>query len=146
MRLAVPIALLVMLTGCAGNPAPGTGETAKTEPGSDLWATSWRLVEVQGAAALEGIEATLEFPEPGRVAGNGSCNRFSGSVEVTGNSVMVRQLAATRKACIEPAANRQEVEYLRALEASGRYSIQGDVLELSSARGAPPLRFRRAGS
>jgi heat shock protein HslJ len=146
MKLAVSIALLVLLTGCAGNPESGTGETAKTEPGADLWGTSWRLVEVQGAAALEGVEATLEFPEPGRVAGNGSCNRFSGSIQVTGNSVMIRQLAATRMACIEPAANRQELDYLGALEASGRYSIQGDVLELYSARGAPPLRFRRAGT
>jgi heat shock protein HslJ len=137
MKLAAPMALLVLLTGCAGN-SPAAG--------SELWGTSWRLVEVQGAAALEGIEATLEFPEPGRVAGNGSCNRFSGSVELTGNSVMVRQLAATRMACIEPAANRQEADYLRALEASGRYAIQGDMLELYSARGAPPLRFRRAGT
>jgi heat shock protein HslJ len=137
MKLAVPMALLVLLTDCAGN---------SPEAGSELWGTSWRLVELQGAAALEGVEATLEFPESGRVTGNGSCNRFNGSVQVTGSSVMVRQLAATRMACIEPAANRQEADYLKALEASGRYSIQGDVLELYSARGAPPLRFRRAGT
>jgi heat shock protein HslJ len=135
MKLAVPIVFLALLTDCAGN-SPAAG--------SELWGTSWRLVEIQGAAALEGVEATLEFPEAGRVSGNGSCNRFSGSVQVTGNSVMVRQLAATRMACIESAANRQELDYLRALEAIGRYSIQGDVLELYSARGAPPLRFRRA--
>ena len=125
MRLAATfLTSLVLLASCGGNPRTNQAEAVETKAVSDLWGTSWRLVELQGAAALEGVEATLEFPEAGRITGNGSCNRFSGSVEVTGNSIMIRQLASTRMACIEPAANRQELDYLKALEASGQYSLQ----------------------
>jgi hypothetical protein len=39
--------------------------------------------------------------ERGRVAGKGSCNRFIGTVEITGTSLALRPLGTTRMACAE---------------------------------------------
>jgi hypothetical protein len=33
---------------------------------------------------LVGAEATLEFPDRGRIAGRGTCSRFFGTVVITG--------------------------------------------------------------
>lgn len=128
----------LMLARAGGAAEAGPGAVA-----AKLAGTSWRLAELGGAAPLEGVEATLEFPAPGRVGGRGSCNRFSGSVEVMGDSVKFGQLVSTMMACAEPIM-KQEQEFLNALQAAGRYSIDGDVLLLYPAGAAPPLRFARA--
>ncbi|MGH9459880.1 MAG: YbaY family lipoprotein, partial [Vicinamibacteria bacterium] len=53
----------------------------------ELQGTAWRLEDLGGEGALDTVEATLEFPEAGRVAGSGSCNRFFWSVEISGESI-----------------------------------------------------------
>jgi heat shock protein HslJ len=100
---------------------------------------------VAGTGPLEGVEATLEFPERGRVADKASCNRFFGAVEITGESLTVRPLGSTRMACAEPVI-AQEGKYLKALQAAERYSLAGDVLLIYSAGTDRPLRFTRATS
>ena len=54
-------------------------ETARSE---SLVGTAWRLEDLAGGGVLDRVQATLEFPEPGRVTGLGSCNRFHGVVTV----------------------------------------------------------------
>ena len=116
--------------------APGAGE---------LWSTAWRLVEIDGAAAIADAEATLEFPEQGRAAGRATCNRFFGSVTVSGDAIRFGQMGSTRMACAEPLAT-QEAKYLKALESAERFAIEGDALVIHSRDTAAPLRFARAGS
>ena len=59
--------------------------------------------------------ATLAFPEAGKVAGNGSCNRFTGAAEINGSAIKLGPLASTRMACMSEAST-QETGYLKALE------------------------------
>jgi putative lipoprotein len=110
--------------------------------GGGLSGTTWLLEDLAGAAVLDRVEATLEYPEPGKVAGKGSCNRFFGSVEISSASISFGPLGSTRMACVE-AVMSQEAKYLEALQGAERFRIDGTTL-LIYARGLDqPLRFIR---
>lgn len=107
-----------------------------------LTGTSWRLRDLGGTLALDDVEATLEFVETGRAAGNASCNRFTGPVTVSGTSLGFGLQAVTRKMCPE-AVMRQETAYLEALRDAERYEIEGSDLYIYIAGRTRPLRFTR---
>jgi putative lipoprotein len=114
--------------------------TAPAAPSAGLVGTRWTLEDLAGAGVIDEARATLEFPEPGKVAGSGSCNRFFGAVSVDGHALAISPLGTTRMACAEAAA-MQEVSYIRALQNAERYVLQGTTL-LIYVRGMPsPLRF-----
>ena len=104
--------------------------------------TAWRLTDLGGTPALQEREATLEFPEPGKITGHGSCNRFTGPAEITGDRLQVGRIAATRMACDE-AITVQESKYLQALQDSERFAIEGTELLVYSKSMNKPLRFAR---
>jgi putative lipoprotein len=106
----------------------------------ELQGTAWRLEDLGGEGALDTVEATLEFPEAGRVAGSGSCNRFFGSVEISGESIRFGQMGSTRMSC-EEAVNNQESKYLRALGAAERFTLESTTLLIYSRGMEKPLRF-----
>jgi heat shock protein HslJ len=109
-----------------------------------LWGTAWRLEDLAGAGVVDRTEATLEFPAEGRVAGKGSCNRFSGGAKVgSGGTIGFSAVIATRMACAEAVMN-QESAYFAALEKAERYETDGDNLYLYVADNPTPLRFIRA--
>jgi heat shock protein HslJ len=109
---------------------------------SGLSGTAWRLEDLGGAGVLDRAEATLEFPKAGRVAGSGSCNRFIGTVEISGESIKFGPLGSTRMACPE-AVGTQEGKYLKALQDTERFTLDGPVLLVYSKGMAKPLRFMR---
>jgi putative lipoprotein len=111
-------------------------------PRAELWRTSWRLADLQGKPALEGVEATLEFPERGKVAGKGSCNRFFATANISGDSLTISKMGATLMACVGPGME-QEGRYLKALAAARRFSLAGDTLLIYIAGSDQPLRFTR---
>jgi putative lipoprotein len=111
-------------------------------PRAELWGTSWRLADLQGRPALEGVEATLEFPERGKVAGKGSCNRFFGTANISGDSLTLSQMGSTQMACVGPGME-QEGRYLKALAAAQRFSLAGNTLLIYIAGSDQPLRFTR---
>jgi heat shock protein HslJ len=119
-------------------PSPPAAAGAGELPGS-----SWRLEDLAGVAALPNVEATLEFPEAGKVAGRASCNRFFGTVELSGESIKFGPLASTKMACIDDATNAQEVKYLQALHGAERFAFDGPALLIYSKRMDKPLRFAR---
>jgi heat shock protein HslJ len=157
LRSTLPVGVLMglVLVGCAaggGNAPPTTrSESAPlitpspppAAPAGELSGTSWRLEDLAGVAALPNIEATLEFPEAGKVAGRASCNRFFGTVEISGESVKFGPLASTKMACIDDATNAQEVKYLQALQGAERFAFDGPALFIYSKGMDKPLRFAR---
>ena len=146
-RVLLGLALTGSAVACAhGDASGGGGVVAETaESAADgLWGTSWRLVDLAGAGVLDQPQATLAFPETGRAAGNGSCNRFAGSVEISGDSIGFGPLASTRMGCAEPIA-MQEGKYLGALENAERFSRDGSSLLIHCRGLEKPLRFVRAG-
>ena len=56
----------VLLASCASGAQP------KAPP--NLLNTEWLLEDLAGRGVLDRIQATLAFPGPNKVAGNGSCN------------------------------------------------------------------------
>jgi putative lipoprotein len=113
--------------------------------GGVLSGSTWKLEDLGGTAVLDQPQATLEFPDEGRVAGKGSCNRFFGSVQVSGESISFGALGSTRMACPD-AVMTQEAAYFNALQNAERYVIDGSSLLIYSRGMDKPLRFSRTGS
>ena len=108
-----------------------------------LQGTAWRLERLGGTAGIPGVEVTLEFPEEGKAVGRASCNRFFGTVEISGESIRFGPLASTKMVCIDAATSAQEKKYLEALQAAERIAYDGPVLVLYSKGNDQPLRFSR---
>jgi heat shock protein HslJ len=115
--------------------------TAKTSTFS-LSGSEWLLEDLGGSGVIDNAQATLIFAEAGRVAGNSSCNRFSGPVEVGGDSIKFGPLASTRMACPEAVMN-QEAKYLKALQAAERFEWKDPFLLVYCQGLDKPLRFTR---
>jgi len=132
------------LASCASanKPAPTPPKTPATT--ISLSGTEWVLADLAGTPALPGGKATLSFLEVGRVAGNGSCNRFAGAVVITGDKLKMGPLASTRMACVDNAVGQQEDTYFKALNAATRYAYQDPYLLIYADGFEKPLRFARA--
>jgi heat shock protein HslJ len=124
--------------------AMGSTASAQTQeaPLLDLLGTEWLLEDLGGSGVIDNAQATLSFPERGKVAGNGSCNQFFGSVEITGDLVSFGTIGATRMQCAD-AVSDQELRYLTALQAADRMSVDGLYLLVHSKSLEKPLRFTR---
>jgi heat shock protein HslJ len=105
-----------------------------------LSGSEWLLEDLGGSRMLDQIQATLTFPEEGKVAGNGSCNRFFGAVEIHGESIKFGPLGSTRMACAAAAMN-QETNYLKALQAAERFEWKDPYLLIYCKDFEKPLRF-----
>jgi heat shock protein HslJ len=108
-----------------------------------LAGTSWRLEALAGTMAVQGVDATLDFADGDRVSGNASCNRFTGTVKVSGSTITFGPLASTRMACASEPANAQEMAYLKALSEAERFVLEGASLQIFSKGQADPLRLAR---
>jgi heat shock protein HslJ len=116
--------------------------TAKAET-FNLVGTEWQLQDLAGNGIAADVHPTLAFPEAGKVAGNGSCNRFFGPSQIAGNELKLGPLGGTRMACPEPAMS-QETKYLDALQAAERYEWKDPYLLIYCKDLDKPLRFSRA--
>jgi len=105
-----------------------------------LTGTEWVLEDLGGNGVIDNAQATLSFLENGRVSGRGSCNRFSGTAHITGDTIKIGPLISTRMACAEAVMN-QEAEYLKALESAERLERNGSSLLIYSKEFEKPLRF-----
>jgi heat shock protein HslJ len=136
MRSVASIRLLLSLAG-------GNLQLPACVRAGDLTGTSWRLEDLAGRGAVQRVEATLEFTEPGFASGDGSCNRFRGPVTISGETIRFGALMSTKRACVDEAANAQETEYLAALGAAERWQIRDGLLYIHAAGRPEPLRFSR---
>ena len=117
---------------------PKSAETAAF----DLVGSEWLLEDLGGAGVIDNIQATLSFPEAGKAAGSGSCNRFFGPAEITGSAIKLGPLGSTRMACPEAVMN-QEKKYLDALEAAERFEWKEPYLLIYCKGFEKPLRFTK---
>jgi heat shock protein HslJ len=144
-RLAALASLctLVAVAGCsaisgASAGASAVSSTAASAQSAALTGTSWQLTELAGQP---GARQTLQFDaSQGRVSGNGGCNNFSGGYQWSGKSLKMGPLASTRRACVDDATSRQESAFLKALEDTRTWQVDGKVLILAGDSG-PLARF-----
>lgn len=113
-----------------------------------LAGSSWRLTELNGrapvAAPSDGVP-TLQFDasEP-RASGNGGCNQYTGPYTQSGSSLRFGPIVATRRACVDEAANRQETAFLEALHSTTRFTATGGELVLYAGERAV-AKFQSSG-
>ena len=102
--------------------------------------TRWVLHALDGEPWTELAELT--FPEPGRIAGTGPCNRFSGALDAPYPWFSTGPLMVTRRAC--PALGA-ETRFLQALGAMTEAEVLDDTMILRNAEGREMV-FKAAGS
>jgi heat shock protein HslJ len=121
-------------------------ETATPPTATSLLGSEWVLERIGDTPVLAGAKPTLAFYESGRIAGNASCNRYTGAAEITpdGHLKLGSQaaLAMTRMMCA-PEVMAQEQRFLTALGLAGAISLAGDRLTVQTAAAGGPLIFDR---
>lgn len=124
------------------SPPPARVTVEGTGVPASLAGSAWKLADLGGTPVLPDVDATMRFGEDGTVAGRGSCNRYSGPVDVSGDSISFGALASTRMAC-PGTVNRQEDAFFAALRDAYRWELKDSGLSIFRRGGASPLRFER---
>jgi heat shock protein HslJ len=108
---------------------------------------SWRALSYYDGSAVVSDAQTgtlaLVF-DRATVSGSGGCNEFDGPYKAEGVSLRIGPLAATQKACVDPAANTREQAYFAALEAARTFAVSGNRLDLFRADGGFAATFESA--
>lgn len=111
--------------------------TFSAEQPEPLVGTTWRVDGlVEGgtvSSTIAGTEPSLLLDPDGTVAGDASCNRFSGTYTLDGDRLSFSGLATTKMACPESGVMEQEAAILLALEATASFEIEGERLSLLEA-------------
>jgi heat shock protein HslJ len=139
----------------AAEPTAETEATAPTIPAEEpaimgdnaLQGVRWVLVSYVNAAgetvtALVDSEVTAEFGPDGQVAGSGGCNRYFASYTVDGGNLAIGQAGSTMMACEPVEIMEQEAQFLAALGSAATWQVEGDVLTISNAAGAPIIAMQ----
>jgi heat shock protein HslJ len=137
-KIGAFFAVSLLLVGCEAGKKPA--QSASKQQPVNLTGTQWTLEEFGGKPVIEHSKATLAFLQAGRVSGNGSCNRFMGPAEMTGDKIKLGPLAGTKMMC-DPGASDQETAYLKALESAQRFEVKDGKLLIYVAGSDAPLRF-----
>jgi len=104
-------------TGCGGNPIDVLAPNA------------WTVASI-GGAAMSGSPPTLQFSADGQASGFAGCNRWTSSAVLSGEGLRIGMAAATRMACLDDTASKQESDFLAALGRITGFDVDanGDLL------------------
>ena len=107
-------------TGCGGDPR------------HLLTGGPWQVQRIDGRAVIDSADATLTFGREGSYHGSGSCNRYRGQYELTGEGLSLGAAAGTMMACAEPVM-AQKRRFLDALPEVTRFDLtdQGALVLLA---------------
>ncbi|MFP4274492.1 MAG: META domain-containing protein, partial [Paracoccaceae bacterium] len=90
------------LRGCGGDPM------------ALLTGPEWVVEDIGGTGLIDGSRVTIAFDRDGRASGRATCNRYTGTAELSGEGLRLGPLAGTRMACPE-ALMAQERRFLATL-------------------------------
>ncbi|HET9010602.1 MAG TPA: META domain-containing protein [Gemmatimonadaceae bacterium] len=128
MRNGTAALVVVLSVACASLGRSSTSALVDRE---------WRLVSLHGQPAVPstGMRAAgLRMSGDSlRMSGSGGCNRIGATYTLDGDRLSFGPILATRMACADALLNRQETDFLAALQATTRYRIAGDTLILAGA-------------
>ena len=133
---------------------PAAAQPEKPAASSDSSSTGsrgieWHLVKWVANGAEKPIVAdsavTVAFDPSGKIAGNASVNRFSGTYrfDVDGNLQWPRAGFSVTKTAGPPPLMLQERTFLESLRRTTQYRVDGQQLVLESPNGATVLVFMR---
>jgi heat shock protein HslJ len=129
-----------------GEKPPSEAGPAGGGPSSPV-GVQWLLMTIEGTeVGPGGTKARLRLDRSTSEAqGYAVCNEFKGRFDLDEAGLRFGPIATTRKAC-RGAAMDLEAKYLKALQDTSRWSMNGERLTLSDAGGKPLLEFvARAG-
>ncbi len=130
MKNLTRIALALLLTTFTAGCCHCRSYQKKTQ--RPLTGTTWQLIQLGGQSIRpeEGKFVVTFSVEKNRMTGRGACNRLSGSFQ-TDNKRMLRidDIASTRMTCPDIG---QEQAFLRALQSTTHYDMDGPILLLLS--------------
>ena len=114
-----------------------------------LTGTTWTLDTIGGggdtvSSVLAGTQVTLTLQGDGSFGGNAGCNGFGGTYTQEGDTLALRDIAATAMACEDTGVMDQEGVVLDLLGQAASFSIEGARLTLSDAGGVFLLGFTGA--
>jgi heat shock protein HslJ len=103
--------------------------------GAPLTGVRWTLSRLDGAPALPEGGGALPYLQldarDATITGSSGCNLVSGRYSAREDRFRVGEgLVTTRRACVDPALQRQEQAFLDALQRADRFRIWGDTLTL----------------
>ncbi len=94
---------------------------------------TWVVEDIARRGIIDASRMTLEFDEPGRIAGSAGCNRYTATLAMD-DGLSIGPIAATRRMCPE-ALMTQEQRFLDALSSVNRYEVDETGALLLSAEG-----------
>lgn len=113
----------------------------------ELANTEWLLEDLGGAGVINNSQKpTLRFIGVERTAGQGGCNSYSANSQFDGKQLTISNLVSTKRACVDPQAQKQENRYFRALENAQQVSLEESNLLIYSEGFDKPLRFSQVTS
>ncbi|PCH66451.1 MAG: META domain-containing protein [Rhodobacteraceae bacterium] len=121
MKILAATLFLTALSGCWNDESVGAYGAANR---------IWVLSELDGAPFVQ--RATLTFPDSGTIAGKAPCNSYSGAMTAPYPWFEAKNLAVTRMACPDLAA---ESQFLSALSDMNLSEVAGNILILSTDSG-----------
>ena len=130
MKYVVVIALagIVILALAACQRA----DSAASDP---LDGTSWVLTAYRKTRPISGTTITATF-EDGQVRGSAGCNSYSGSYQVSGDTITVGPVAITEMACLEPeSVMDQELVFVEFLTDAQTFRLADEQLQVVRSDG-----------
>lgn len=142
LLLSAIAAAFIVSCSSTHNPVLSNAEASFKKPPS-LTGTEWLLTDFPGTTVVVTSKTSFSVLESGRAAGNASCNRFTGAVEINGNTIKFGPVASTRMACADEALTTQETQFLKFLNAANRFEMRNPYLLLFAEGYDQPLHFSR---
>jgi heat shock protein HslJ len=115
-------------------------QTPAQDLGLGLFGKTWTLTEMEGRK-FSADKPDLQFDrDQKRVSGSSGCNRFTGAFEIDGSMMKFSRIASTKMACVDVELQRVETKFLKLLETTTRFEVEGNTLRLY-ANDRPVLVF-----
>jgi heat shock protein HslJ len=116
---------------------------ATNSPNGELVNTYWKLIllnDTEITVVDNQTEPHIVLNTENRLSGSDGCNRLMGSYVLDGEKLTLGEMAGTRMACAEGAAQAQA--FNEALTKVAIYTVHSDQLELRDATGLVLARFK----
>ena len=126
--LIITVSIISLLLAASCSLLPGAGS-------NQLSGTSWKLISYANNKPLAGKDMTAEF-DAKEIRGSASCNSYFGTYRLKGDQISISGLGWTEMACMDPEGiMEQEQTIMKLLSESSSYSIQGDMLQITTSAG-----------
>lgn len=104
--------------------------------------TQWQLHTIDGRALPDALSVTMDFTAE-TFGGSGFCNQYGGRYRVTGNTIVLTDIASTMMACLDDSRNQLEQQHMVALGRVRTFVMKDQTLTLFDDTQQPILQFVR---